>query len=138
MPRYAPALLLLTVVFTASADDLSRFAGRYIGCAVSGDEWVPIATTLTFEGGMLSGSYVFFESPARWVPGTLVFFAQDAENSVTFSWTDIYGTGAASFSFSSDGARFDGFWTGGSDRFPWNGARQGSGLPKPDCSSPVA
>jgi hypothetical protein len=137
MPRYVIALLLLSVAFPASADDLSRFAGRYIGCAVSGNEWVPIATTLTAEDGTLSGSYVFIETPGRWVPGTLVFSAQE-DNHLSFSWTDIYGTGAAQFSFLAGGARFNGFWTGGSDRFPWNGVRQGSGLPKPDCSAPVA
>lgn len=139
MLRALPVLLLLTAISPARADDLSRFAGKFIGCAVSGDEWVPIATTLTVDGDRISGSYVFIETPGRWVPGTLAFSARETGNRLTFSWSDVYGTGAASFSFSAGGARFDGFWTGsGGDRFPWNGVRQGSGLPNPDCSAPVA
>jgi hypothetical protein len=81
---------------------------------------------------------VFIETPGRWVPGTLAFVSRDGENDITFLWSDIYGTGSASFFFSAGGARFDGYWTGESERFPWNGVRQGSGLPKPDCSAPVA
>lgn len=139
MLRFASALLLLAAAFPARADDLSRFAGKYVGCAVSGDEWVPIATTLAVDGDKLTGSYVFIETPGRWVPGSLAFAARETDVRLSFSWSDIYGTGTASFSFSAGGARFDGFWTGnGDDRFPWNGVRQGSGLPQPDCSAPVA
>jgi len=139
MPRLLSVLLVLAAAGPARADDLSRFAGKYVGCAVSGDEWVPIATTLTADGDTLSGSYVFIETPGRWVPGTLAFAARQADNRISFSWSDIYGTGAASFSFTAGGARFDGFWSGaGADRFPWNGVRQGSGLSNPDCSAPVA
>jgi hypothetical protein len=87
----------------------------------------------------MSGSYVFIETPGRWVPGSLAFSSHDAGNRISFAWSDVYGTGTATFSFSAGGARFDGFWTGdGGDRFPWNGVRQGSGLPQPDCSAPVA
>ena len=131
--------LLLAAAFPAHADDLSRFTGKYVGCAVSGDEWVPIATTLTAAGDGLSGSYVFIETPGRWVPGSLAFSAREDGSRISFTWSDVYGTGTAVFSFSAGGGRFDGFWTGdGGDRFPWNGVRQGSGLPQPDCSAPVA
>jgi len=124
----------------ASADELSRFEGKYIGCAVSADEWVPIATTLTVTGETVSGIYIFIETPGRWIPGKLAFAAREDGNRLAFSWSDIYGTGSASFAFSSDGARFDGFWTGsnGPDRYPWNGVRQGSGLAPPDCTTPVS
>ncbi|GAB4356585.1 MAG: hypothetical protein Kow0026_16380 [Oricola sp.] len=139
MLRPVLAILALAAVSSARAEDLSRFAGEYVGCAVSGERWVPIATTLIADGDTLSGSYVFVESSGRRVPGTLSSFAQEAEDRLSFAWTDIYGTGPVRFSFSADGARFDGYWTGdGPDLFPWNGVRRGSGLPRPDCSAPVA
>lgn len=139
MIRFA-ICLALAFLSPASADELSRFEGKYIGCAVSADEWVPIATTLTVAGETISGIYVFAETPDRWVPGTLAFAARRDDNHLAFSWSDIYGSGSASFVFSSDGARFDGFWTGssGPDRYPWNGVRQGSGLAPPDCTVPVS
>jgi hypothetical protein len=131
--------LALASVSPAHAGELSRFEGKYVGCAVSADEWVPIATTLTVTGETVSGDYVFIETPGRWVPGKLAFAARGDDDRLVFSWSDVYGTGSASFVFSSDGARFDGFWTGtnGPDRYPWNGVRQGSGLVPPDCTAPV-
>ncbi len=132
--------LALASLGPAHADELSRFGGKYVGCAVSAGEWVPIVTTLTVTGETVSGVYVFIEAPGRWVPGKLAFTIREDDNRLAFSWSDVYGTGSASFAFSRDGARFDGFWTGtnGPDRYPWNGVRQGSGLAPPDCSAPVS
>ncbi|MFZ2102975.1 MAG: hypothetical protein WAU86_20665 [Oricola sp.] len=133
------ALILLVVVATpVLGRDLSPYAGKYIGCAVSSGTWVPIATTLSVSGDGLSGDYVFIEAPDRWVPGTLAFASREGDARVTFVWTDIYGTGSASFGFSAGGNRFDGYWTGNGERFPWSGVRQGSGLPQPDCSAPIS
>jgi hypothetical protein len=132
--------LALASLGPAHADELSRFGGKYVGCAVSAGEWVPIVTTLTVTGETVSGVYVFIEAPGRWVPGKLAFTIREDDNRLAFSWSDVYGTGSASFAFSRDGARFDGFWTGtnGPDRYFWNGVRQGSGLAPPDCSAPVS
>jgi len=137
--RFFALALFLFAAAPAAGDDLSRFAGKYIGCTVSSGEWVPIATTLTDRGGSLEGDYVFIESPGRWIPGKLAYVSRDGEMRFAFTWSDIYGAGPAAFAFSADGARFDGFWTGGStERYPWNGVRQGSGLPAPDCTVPVS
>lgn len=137
MIRFAIALLLLAVATPSRGEDLARFSGDYAGCAVSGDDWVPIATTLTIDGETFSGTYIFIEPSGRRVPGSLSFASRE-NGRITWSWRDIYGVGEATFRFTASGDRFDGDWTGGGRRFPWNGVRQGSGLPLPDCGAPVS
>ncbi|MCI5077256.1 hypothetical protein [Oricola sp.] len=140
MFRFAPLLFLLFSSTAASAGSLDSFAGRYLGCAVSGGEWSPIETVLALSGGGLSGSYVFIESDGREVSGDILAGLPSGANGVALRWRDLYGEGPAVFTFSSDAARFDGYWMAdqGTDRFAWYGVRADADQPAPDCRIPIS
>lgn len=140
MVRFAFLLSLLLPPFAAYADTLDDYAGRYIGCAVSGGELVPIETTLVATVDGLAGKYVFIESTGRRIAGAITPADRQSAHPVAVTWSDVYGEGPAVFTFAEDGARFDGYWMsgGGTDRFSWNGVRSGSGKPIPDCRVPVS
>lgn len=140
MVRFAFLLSLLLPAFAASADTLDLYAGRYLGCAVSGGELVPIETTLVATVDGLAGKYVFIESTGRRVAGAITPTDRQSADTVAVIWSDVYGEGPAVFTFADDGSRFDGYWMsgGGTDRFSWNGVRSGSGKRPPDCRVPVS
>lgn len=137
MFRFALCLLFASVA-SAAAGPLDRFAGRYVGCAVSGGEWVPIETVLSVSGESLSGAYVFIESAGRRVTGAIAVDRPPDGSRIDLRWRDLYGEGPAAFAFVADGSRFDGYWStdGGEDRFTWYGVRGGGS--EADCRTPVS
>jgi hypothetical protein len=141
MTRFSLAFLILMIAVSSSAESLARFEGTFLGCAVSGETWVPISTELKSGDGTISGTYVFIESSGRRVPGALRLLETNPPGSITLEWTDIYGSGKAELRFNRGGNRFDGVWSsylGDGDRFPWNGVRKDLRYPVPDCTVPVS
>lgn len=140
MARFAAFLVFTLAATVVRADIDDRFAGRYVGCAVSNGEWSPIETVLSMSDGALSGSYVFIESDGRQVAGRIEPGAPTREAGVALRWHDVYGDGPALFRFAPDGSRFDGYWTTDdrTRRFAWYGVRAEAGRPSPDCRVPVS
>ena len=137
MLRFALCVLLIGLATTARSGPLDSFAGRYRGCAISGGEWVSIETVLSVSGDRLSGTYRFLEPSGRQVSGTVETDGSTVDGQVNLRWRDVYGDGPAVFNFSTDGSRFDGYWTTetGVDRFSWYGVRSGQ---MKDCQVPVS
>jgi hypothetical protein len=114
-------LVLLTLVPAAAQPDI---AGTYRGTIINNQTEIPVDTVLREKGGRISGSYVLHDPTDGDVTGSISEVAVTAAGVATLTWTDMYGSGSATLTFTPDGGSFSGKWyAGGQVGGFWNGAR---------------
>lgn len=107
--------LLTTIIvamflgFPAMAQALER--GIYFGCADSGGDMVPVATTIEENGTILSGAYLFVEPDGTRTRGWLKNGIRELSGDIVFVWEDKYGKGRLTIRPEPDGTGFSGVWS---------------------------
>ena len=133
MRRILVAGLVLTLAAVPAA---ALEKGVYFGCAQSGDEMTPVATTLVDDGKSLTGAYVFLEPDGTRTRGWLRNGARELSGEIAFVWEDKYGKGRLVIREDEDGEGFTGAWSDpeGQGAHPWWGKRGlKAELSKIDC-----
>lgn len=124
------ASLLLIPVLTLnslaqSEQWLGQVTGKYESEVESGDRLITATTTFVVnDQGALIGSYELIERD-DFIPGTLNQCRGLKVGIVQCIWSDRYGTGKLTVTFSEDFSRFDGYWTpeGEPENYLWRGYR---------------
>lgn len=83
----------------------SELSGTYIGCVTSGGPDVALRTTFT---GKKSGTFEYLHDGR--VKGKIKKIAPTQKGSLTYEWTDKYGSGTVTIKPNSDGSEFKGEW----------------------------
>lgn len=126
----AAVLLVFPVSLAASGKEhpegnLESATGSYGGSLWASGYDMPVETSFSFQGGVFTGEYLMDENGTL-TPGVFTDFRITGELTVECTWTDVYGSGPASFTFNDDFTAFTGWWAvdGEGERYYWQGARE--------------
>lgn len=105
-------------------DRLQDIAGTYAGTLFASGYDMPVVTTFYWQGDTLCGEYIMDEEGTMTTGQfTGITFTQD--HTIVCQWTDVYGTGPASFTFTDDYSGFAGYWSSdGIDGYNWWGSKE--------------
>lgn len=113
---------LLPLVPAAAQPDI---AGRYAGVMYSNSALQPTDTVFVRKGGGYAGSYVIHDPEDGDVQGKITDMRQEPGGTYSFTWTDMYGSDAATVAFTPSGDSFTGKWyIDGRPIGVWNGIKQ--------------
>jgi hypothetical protein len=119
----AAALMALAPLAPAAAQ--TAVAGTYRGEMFSNGALQPTDTVFVEKNGSFAGSYVIHDPEDGEIHGKISAMTLDpGGRTYSFTWTDSYGSDAATVAFAPDGGSFTGKWfVDGRPVGVWNGTR---------------
>jgi len=129
MKYLVQCILVFSILFCSlDADQVkeeAKILGSYSGEVFNGADLDPVITSFSYnEDGDLVGNYIVEEEDGE-LKGTLTNADWESLFTLTFKWTDKYGTGKLRVLFSGGYKIFSGFWgaKGEVADVPWNGVK---------------
>jgi hypothetical protein len=126
------AFIVLYSTVSAGTDDqkprstysLEEIEGTYTGTLLGSGYDMPVVTTFYYEDGILCGEYIMDEEGTM-TPGQLSNITFTQNRTIECRWTDKYGSGPASFTFTDNFSGFAGYWSSeGAVGYYWWGSRE--------------